>query len=164
MAYTARTEKHEGFETVQLADSTRETSLSIAPSVGNMAYAWSVRGRNYLQFPYNSVEDFARQPRLCAVPFLGPWANRIAGDAFWANGKRYAFNNDLGNLRRDANKNPIHGLLNFSKLWSLVETKANEQAAWATSRLEFFRYPDLMAQFPFAHIVTMTYRVSGGSV
>jgi aldose 1-epimerase len=164
MAYTARNTPTDGIDTVQLADSAREVALTIAPSVGNMAYSWTVHGQNYLYFPYNSVADFARQPRLCAVPFLGPWANRVDGDAFWANGKRYTFNDGLGNLRRDGNKKPIHGLLNFSKDWKLVEAKADANSAWSTSRLEFWRHPDLMAQFPFPHTITMTHRLRDGLV
>ena len=89
MAYTARTTPVDGVDTVQLADTTREVQLAIAPSVGNMAYSWTVRGRNYLYFPYTTVGEFAKQPRLCAVPFLGPWANRLDSDGFWANGVRY---------------------------------------------------------------------------
>jgi len=164
MAYTARTTQTDGVDTVQLADSGRDVQLAIAPSVGNMAYSWTVRGQNYLYFPYNSVSDFAKQPRLCAVPFLGPWANRIDGDSFWANGKRYVFNPELGNLRRDGNKKPIHGLLGFSKDWKIVEAKADANSAWSSSRLEFWRHPDLMAQFPFPHTLTMTYRLRDGVV
>jgi len=164
MPYTARTLPADGVETVQLADTTRDVQLAIAPSVGNMAYSWTLRGRNFLHFPYNSVADFAKQPRLCAVPFLGPWANRIDGDFFWANGKKYTFNAGLGNLRLDSNKNPIHGLLNFSKNWQLVEAKADLNSAWSASRLEFWRFPDLMAQFPFPHTLTMTYRLREGVV
>lgn len=149
---------------MQLADSSRDVQLAIAPSVGNMAYSWTLHGQNYLQFPYSSVAEFARQPRLCAVPFLGPWANRVDGDGFWANGKRYIFNDGLGNLRRDGNKKPIHGLLNFSKDWNLAEAKADANSAWSTSRLEFWKHPDLMAQFPFPHTVAMTYRLRDGVV
>jgi aldose 1-epimerase len=164
MAYSARTTAIDGIETVQLADSARDVQLAIAPSIGNMAYSWTVHAQNYLYFPYASVADFARQPRLCAVPFLGPWANRIDGDAYWANGKRYLLNPDLGNVRRDGNKKPIHGLLNFSPDWKLAEAKADVGAAWSASRLEFWRHPDLMAQFPFPHTLTMTYRLREGVV
>jgi aldose 1-epimerase len=164
MAYTARTTPVDGVDTVQLADTSRDVQLAVAPSVGNMAYSWTVRGRNYLHFPYTSVADFAKQPRLCAVPFLGPWANRLDSDGFWANDKRYALNPELGNLRRDGNKKPIHGLLNFSKDWKLVEAVADNDSARAVSRLEYWRHPDLMAQFPFPHTLTMTYRLRDGVI
>ena len=162
--YSARETVVDGIAAVQLADTTRQTSLSITPAVGNIAYEWLVRGRNFLHFPYNSLAEFAQRPRLCGVPFLAPWANRLDGDAYWANGKRYLLNPDLGNLRRDGNQKPIHGLISFSNLWKLVEAKADDTSAWCTSRLEFGRHPDLVAQFPFPHSLTMTYRLRDGAV
>jgi aldose 1-epimerase len=162
--YTARLLAVDGIDTVQLADAARKVELEIAPGVGNMAYRWKVDGRDYLYFPYPSAAALAREPRLCGVPFLAPWANRLDGDAYWANGKRYLLNASLGNLRRDANQRPIHGLLNFSKAWKLVEAKASGTGAWATSRLEFWRHPEMLAQFPFPHTLTMTHRLRSGNV
>jgi aldose 1-epimerase len=162
--YLSRQVKVDGIDVVQLVDSTHSTQLSLAPSIGNMAYEWLVRNRNFLYFPFTSPAELQRAPKLCGVPFLGPWANRIAGDAYWANGKHYLLNPELGNLRRDGNQYPIHGLLNFSSAWKLVESKADDTAAWSTSRLEFWKYPDLMAQFPFPHTLEMTHRVRNGAV
>jgi aldose 1-epimerase len=162
--YSAQLSSAGGIDTVHLGDSARQMSLSIVPGVGNVAYEWQVGGRNFLYFPYASVEEFAQRPRLCGVPFLAPWANRLDGDGFWANGKRYLLNPELGNVRRDGNQKPIHGLLSSTNLWKLMEAKADDSSAWATSRLEFGRYPDLLAQFPFPHTLTMTYRVRDGVV
>ena len=162
--YTARQLAVDGIDIVQLADAARKVELEIAPGVGNMAYKWNVGGRNYLYFPYPGVAAFARAPRLCGVPFLAPWANRLDGDAYWANGKRYLLNPNLGNVRRDGNQKPIHGLLGFSKEWKLVEAKADGTGAWAASRLEFWRHTEMLAQFPFPHTLTMTYRLRDGSV
>ena len=55
-------------------------------------------------------------------------------------------------------------MLGFSKAWKLAEAKADDSAAWASSRLEFWRHPEMMAQFPFPHTLTMTYRLRDGSV
>jgi galactose mutarotase-like enzyme len=71
---------------------------------------------------------------------------------------------NLGNVGRDGNQKPIHGVLGFSKAWKLVEAKADGTGAWAASRLEFWRHPEMMAQFPFPHTLTMTYRLRDGSV
>ena len=125
-----------------------------------MAYEMKVKGRNILWFPFESVEAFQAAPSLCGVPFLGPWANRINGNTYYVNGRRYRLNPDLGNLRRDGNGLPIHGLLNFSPLWRVVE----QSESHVSSRIEFWRHPELMAQFPFAHNLTMTYRLSGGEL
>ena len=41
---------------------------------------------------------------------------------------------------------------------------AGERSASATSLLEFWKHPRLMAQFPFAHTIAMTYRLENGVV
>jgi aldose 1-epimerase len=44
----------------------------------------------------------------------------------------------------------------------VVEATADDRSAWVTSRLEFYRQPDWMAQFPFAHTIDMTHRLRDG--
>ena len=151
-------------EIVRLADSARHIEVAIAPSIGNMAYEINVGGRNILWFPYESPAELEQRPALCGVPFLAPWANRIDGESYRVNGRSYTLQPDVGNLRRDANHKPIHGLLNFSPLWQVVAMEADDHAAYVSSRIEFWRHPTLMAQFPFAHNVTMTYRLAGGAL
>ena len=154
----------DGVEVCLLEDAGHGIQVRIAPSIGNMAYRIEVRGRNILWFPYSSPAELRQKPVLCGVPFLAPWANRLDGDAYWADGKRYVLNPGLGNLRRDPNGKPIHGLLNFSPLWTVVALEADAHSARLTSQLEFWKYPALMAQFPFAHTIRMTYRLAAGSV
>ena len=48
--------------------------------------------------------------------------------------------------------------------WKLVEAKADGRAAWVTTKHEFFRNPRYMKQFPFAHTLTMTYRLQDGAL
>ncbi len=57
---------------------------------------------------------------------------------------------------------PIHGLLTNSPLWQVVEVAADEGCAHVSSRLEFWKHPDLMAQWPFAHEYVITHRLSDG--
>jgi aldose 1-epimerase len=144
---------------VKLTDAKTQTEVSVVTSVGNVAYEFKVKGQNVLYFPAGTVEAFKQRPSLSAIPFLGPWANRLDEDAFYANGKKYTFNMDLGNVK---GANPIHGFLSSTDQWKVVEVKSDANAAWVTSRLEFYRYPDWMAQFPFAHTIDMTYRLQNG--
>jgi aldose 1-epimerase len=162
--YTARKAVVDGVEVVQLADAAHHAEVSIATSIGNMAYEFKVDGKNYLWFPYHSPAEMRDDPRFCCVPFLAPWANRLDQDAFWANGKKYLLNPGLGNLRRDQHQKPIHGLVNFSPDWKVTATDADADSAWTTSRLEFWKHPELMAQFPFAHTISMTYRLRDGEL
>lgn len=160
--YSARRSSAGGIPIVQLRDEARRTVVSIVPSVGNNSYEMLVNGKNVFWFPFESLADFAKKPSLAANPFLAPWANRLDEPAFHANGKKYALNLDLGNIRLDGNKLPIHGLLMFASEWEVVEASADAASAWVTSRLDFSRFPDRMAQFPFAHTIEMTYRLSAG--
>ena len=153
--YSARSEG----EVVHLEDSAHQIRVSIVPSVGNVAFEMQVKGENVLRFPYADIAAFRSRPGLNGIPFLGPWANRLDEQGFYANGKRYPFNMDLGNVR---GAHPIHGFLSSTDKWTVTEVKADTKAAWVTSLLEFYREPSWMAQFPFAHTIEMTYRLAGG--
>jgi aldose 1-epimerase len=144
---------------VRLKDETHGVEVSIVPSIGNRAYEMKVHGKNILYFPSTDVADFQKRPRLCGVPFLAPWADLLSEQAFWANDKKYRFNMGLGNVRGEM---PSHGLLTTSPLWEVTEVAVDAQSAHVTSRLEFWKYSDLMAQWPFAHQYEMTYRLEGG--
>jgi aldose 1-epimerase len=131
-------------EAIELEDTARHTVVVVAPSAGNLTRAMTVNGTNILG--------------PLGIPFLAPWANRLDEQAFYANGKRYAFNMDLGNVR---GAHPIHGFL-AAAVWEVEEARADAGAAWVTSTLDFYTQPDWMAQFPFAHSIVMTHRLRDG--
>lgn len=160
--YTARKSSDHGLETVVLTDAAHKMEVAIAPSFGNMAYQMKVNGKDALFLPVPNLGELKAKPGLAGVPFLWPWANRIDQDAYWANGKKYLLNPELGNFRYDGNHKPIHGLVSFSPLWQVTKLEADAKSARVTSRLEFAKHPELMAQFPFAHTVEMTYRLQDG--
>jgi aldose 1-epimerase len=162
--YSARTAPADGVDVVELRDQAHDVTVRIAPSVGNMVFEILASGRNILFFPDGNPGKLRENRTFSAVPFLAPWANRIDSEAYWANGRRYLLNPALGNLRKDKLGQPIHGLLNFSPLWKPAAAEADAASARAVSRLEFWRHPELMAQFPFAHNLTMTHRLSDGEL
>ncbi len=134
------------------------------PSLGNLAYEFKVNGKNVFWLPYETLAEMKAKPQFGGIPFLAPWANRLSGDAFFADGKQFRLNPDLGNIRRDQNRNPIHGLLTVSPDWKVTVVDADADSASVTSRLEFWRHPELMAQFPFAHTIEMTYVLHNGTL
>lgn len=152
----------DGIEVVKLADAAHHTEVAIVPSIGNNAYEMKVNGKNVLWNPFEHLREIKTKPAQFGNPFLWPWANRIDQDAYYANGKKYLLNAELGNFRKDANQKPIHGNLVYSALWHVAKMEAGADSALVTSRLEFWKHPDLMAQFPFAHTVEMTYRLANG--
>jgi aldose 1-epimerase len=162
--YTAEKITVEGIEVVRLADTGARMEILVAPSIGNNAYSMKVNGSEIFFSPYKTLTEWKAKPVQIGNPFLSPWVNRISEDSYWANGKRYLLNGGLNNFRRDAFGQPIHGLVVYAGEWKVTGMKADAQGAAVTSRLEFWRHPDRMAQFPFAHNVEMTYRLSGGAL
>lgn len=145
-------------DVVTLSDKKHDTAVSIAPSMGDLVFQMTVKGQDVVYFPY-SLEAFKAQPGLAGIPFLAPWANRLDEQAFYANGKKYNFNMSLGNVRGAI---PMHGFLSHTPDWEIVEAKADNHSAWLTCRLDFYRHPDWMAQFPFAQTIEITQRLRDG--
>ena len=80
-------------------------------SVSN-AYEMVVKGQNVIRMPFATVDDFRARPGLNGIPLLAPFANRLDEQAFYANGKKYNFDMELGNVRGAI---PIHGYLSAAR-------------------------------------------------
>jgi aldose 1-epimerase len=159
--YNAEQVQDHGADVVRLTDALHGIEVSVIPSVGNRAYKMLVHGLNILHFPFEDPNDLRTDRHLNGIPFLAPWANRMPG-GIYANGHHYPFNMESASIRLDGNGIPIHGLLTASPLWEVTGVTADSTGASVTSRLEFWRYPDLMTNWPIAHDCEMTYRLAGG--
>ncbi len=162
--YSAERTSIDRTEVIRLKDAARRIEVSIVPSLGNNACQMTVNGKPILWSPYRSLKELLDKPVQMGNPLLAPWANRMDGDAYWADGKKYALNPDLKNYRYDSNHKPIHGLVVYAKDWKVTALHADGESARVTSRLEFWRQPDWMAQFPFAHNIEVTYRLKNGAL
>lgn len=162
--YAAERLTDNGIAIIRLSDRVKAAEVSVVPSLGNRAYELKVHGKNLLYFPLPDVAAFARDggKSFSGVPFLAPWANRLAGAGFWANGQHYGFNGELGTVHMDATGVAMHGMLTASSHWEVTEVSADAQSAHVTSRIQFWRYPELMANWPFAHEYEMTYHLQNG--
>jgi len=138
---------------IQLQDG--DLAAIVDTSFGNNCRSLTLAGEEFVWTP----REWSA-PALAGIPLLAPWANRIDGLSYVANGRRYLLNPEIGNLRYDANHLPIHGLVAFTDRWEIVR----QDASSVTSRLEFWRVPEWMAQFPFAHSIELTHRLSGGAL
>jgi aldose 1-epimerase len=145
-------------DVIELRDTKAQMVVSVVAKMSN-AYRIQVKGHDLVRVTSPSVEEFEARPGLGGMPFLAPFANRLDQTAFYANGQKYNFDMELGNVRGPI---PSTGFVNGSKAWELVEFKADGTGAWVTNKLDFYRNPVYMKQFPFAHTITMTYRVSNG--
>jgi aldose 1-epimerase len=150
--YKAEQTLDHGISVVHLTDMANAVEVSILSSIGNRAYEMIVHGQNILYSPSSDVAEAQKTPGLTSgIPFLAPWANRLSEQAIWANGKKYQLRPALGNVREL-----------MSGLWRVTDVAADANSAHVTSKLEFWKYPDLVAQWPFAQEYEMTYRLAGG--
>jgi len=145
---------------VQLSDSTADITASVMTSVSN-AYEMVVKGQNVIRVPFATVDEFRARPGFNGIPLLAPFANRLDQQAFYANGRKYNFDMERGNVRGAI---PIHGYLSDVTDWKLVEAGSDVNGAWVTTALDFYRNPRWMQQFPFAHTLQMTYRLADGAL
>lgn len=143
---------------VQLHDNKTNSTVSVLIGTSN-AYEFVVHGKNVISMNIPSTTALRNNPGLNGVPFLGPFANRLDEMAFYANGKKYSFDPGLGNVRSPI---PQQGFLNSTHDWKLISTKADADGATVVNKLDFYRNPDWMKQFPFAQTYTMTIRLKDG--
>jgi aldose 1-epimerase len=114
-------------------DGKSQTVVSVMPSKGNSAFDMRVKGKKVLQNRNASAQDYKKSD-VTGIPLLAPWANRLDFNGFYANGKKYNFNMDLGTVRRTANDRPSHGFLMKATQWEVdgtleVQTKLNNLSA-----------------------------------
>jgi len=160
--YTAQKMSDGGIDFIRLSDAAHGVEVSIVPSLGNHAFEMKVHGQNILASRVTRAGELKQRPAAAGVPFLAPWANRMADGGFWANGKKYTFNAGLGTIRMGADGISLHGMLTQSPLWQVTSVGADAKSAHVTSHLDFWKYPDMMANWPFAHEYEMTYRLADG--
>src|ERR1700722_8038918 len=99
--YSAEHRVVDGVPVITLHDAEHHAEVSIATSIGNIAYEFKVNGKNAMYFPFAELSDLEDKPTLCGVPFLGPWANRLEKLGFSFEGKSYQVNPELKNIRLD---------------------------------------------------------------
>lgn len=146
---------------VELQDTRTQIVVNVLTTASN-AYRMTVKGEDVIRRTWASIDDIRARMGLNGIPLLWPYANRLDEQAFYANGQKYTFDPGIGNTGRGAV--PMHGFLTGATAWKVIEAKADGKSAWVTTKLEFFRIPQYMTQFPFAHTLTMTYRVQEGAL
>jgi aldose 1-epimerase len=124
------------------------TRARIAPDSGFCCLSWRVGDAEHLHLPVPEAE-FRSKPKTGGVPLLYPYANRLRSDP-WP---------DHPEVKRD-NGLPCHGFLLRFEDWTDVRVEQQR----ATAVLDWARHDDLMALFPHAHRLEVTFEVAPGSL
>ncbi len=160
--YFIQRKKENSVEYIELLNTSANISIKIAPSIGNLIFSLTKNKKEYLWVP-EPLERVRSDRFLCGIPFLAPWANRLENNTYFINNKPYQLNSHL-QLRRDRNNKPIHGLLLFSPHWKIINSEITNRFASITSELHFWRHPEYMSHFPFAHNIIITIILVGNKL
>jgi galactose mutarotase-like enzyme len=96
------------------------------------------------------LEGAEAKGRTAGIPFLHPWANRLAEPRYRILGQQVELNVSSPLLRLDEHKLPIHGVP-----WSLLRWAVTEAGPdFVTARLEWSTR-ELLTIFPFRHRVEL---------
>jgi aldose 1-epimerase len=92
------------------------------------------------------------------LPLLHPWANRLARRRYVAAGVAV----DLRglDLPTDGLGQPMHGTMVGRPGWEVIRATADARRAVLSTRFDYGAHPDLLAAFPFPHVVGLTATVT----
>ncbi|HEX6312830.1 MAG TPA: aldose 1-epimerase [Acidimicrobiia bacterium] len=133
-----------------------ELQAVFEPAVGMLGTSLRLRGNEFVALP-GGVATY-RNGHQTGIPFLAPWANRLDG---W----RYrvgAVDVDLAGLplHTDGHGLPIHGTMTAVEGWEVAAREPDRIRA----RFDYGARPDLLAAFPFPHVVEIDARVTRESL
>lgn len=161
--YSVEDSSRDGHDTVVLASHDAQLEAEVVPGVGMVCCSLRHAGEELL-VQRGGLAKYAETGSTMGIPFLYPWANRLGGLAYEAAGKRVELDPDSPLVRKDPNGLPIHGLLNASPHWEVVDRTAAQDGARLTARLDFGAHEDLMAAFPFPHVVELETVLAGSAL
>lgn len=103
------------------------------------------------------LDAYVADGKTMGIPILYPWANRLGANTYTAEGATVTLTAGRDGVRTDPNGLPIHGVLAGYPRWRVTAESANE----LTAEVDFGADPDLLASFPFPHLLALTVRLSG---
>jgi aldose 1-epimerase len=120
------------------------------PDRGMLGVSLRLRGEEFLRRLEN-LDAAAAKGSTAGIPFLYPWANRLAVPCFRVAGRDVALDPSSPLLHCDDRGLLIHGVKWALLTWEVIEAKPDRLAA----RL-VWTDPKLLAVFPFRHKVELT--------
>src|SRR4051794_6216898 len=142
----------EGFETVTLRAG--ELEAAFAPGAGMAGVSLRHAGEELLHRGAG-LEAYVERGAVMGIPFLHPWANRLAGFEYAVDGRAVRLPDGPPLVRCEEHGLPIHGLLNGSSHWRVRSVATDGGRARVSAALAFDAHPELLAAFPFPHTVNL---------
>lgn len=145
----------DALETVTLRDPSSELSAVYVPNAGMIATSLSDDGVELLG-QRRGLDAYLSAGKTMGIPLLYPWANRLSAKTYEVAGETVTLAPDAYGVRPDNNGLPIHGLLAAYPGWRAEQLSDQKLIA----ELDFGAHDELLASFPFPHLVELTVELS----
>jgi aldose 1-epimerase len=129
---------------------------TFVPEMNMLGVSLRLDGEEFLALP-GGIGAYPRV-RTTGLPLLAPWANRLSGWAYRAEGRRV----DLDGLElyTDPNGLPIPGTMSAGERWEVSTVSAAGHVARLRAGFHYTR-AELLAAFPFPHRLETAVEVDG---
>lgn len=144
-----------GFETVTLHDRSSALTATFIPSAGMIATSLSDNGEELLG-QRSGLQAYVSAHKTMGIPLLYPWANRLSGTRYRVGTTEVSLTPGTGGVHTDGHGAPIHGTLAGEPGWQVGE----QTQSTLTAELDFGSRPDLLACFPFPHVLGLAIRLA----
>ena len=125
-----------------------DTTAIVVPELGMLVASFVVDGHEFIARPGGLAAY--RVGHTTAVPLLYPWANRLSRRSYRVGDTAVSLRGL--NLHTDPNGLPIHGTMTARPEWEMVALNPGRMRA----RFDFGALPDLLASFPFPHVLEVS--------
>ena len=125
---------------VRLRSAGGELEAAFAPEAGMVGCSLRHRGEELLG-QRKGLEEYARSGSTFGIPFLHPWANRLAGFEYAVGGHEVRLDRDSELVRLEEHGLPNHGLRPSGLRWEVAQDGGDSLRATASfdgERLEAF--------------------------
>lgn len=141
--------------TVTLRDASSAVAAQFVPDAGMIGTSLTDDGVELLG-QRRGLDAYIADGKTMGVPLLYPWANRLGDNTYTVDGETVTLQPGLRGVRADPNRLPIHGVLAAYPGWRVVAESADD----VTAELDFGADPDLLASFPFPHLLSVSVRLA----
>ena len=149
---------------VILRDPDGGLEASILPHAGMLVTSLRHDGEELLG-QRRGLTAYLRDGKTMGIPLLHPWANRVGSDHFEIEGTEVDLDGERPGLRRDPHGLAIHGVLAAEPGWRVEHAPPEAAGAQAlVATFDFGARPDLLASFPFPHVLSYRVELTGGAL
>lgn len=141
------------FASVTLADPSSALTAAFVPGAGMIGTSLADDGVELLG-QRRGLNAYVSDGKTMGIPILYPWANRLGGTEYSAHGSTVDLAGVAG-VRTDPHGAPMHGVLAAYPGWRITD-----QTAHALTATIDFGTPELLAAFPFPHLLTQRITLS----